>query len=59
MKKFSVMEWMDNILARDLCHRGDGRLESINAIMAVVRTIKIFIVLPVRVFFHLYLKSMR
>ena len=52
MKKFSVMEWMDNILARDLCHRGDAGLESINAIIAVVRTIKIFIVLPVRVFFH-------
>ena len=59
MKKFSVMEWMDNILARDLCHRGDAGLESINAIIAVVRTIKIFIVLPVRVFFHWYLKSMR
>ena len=54
MKKFSVMEWMDNILALDLCHRGDAGLEEgINAIITVVRTIKIFIVLPVRVFFSL------
>ena len=49
------MEWIGWTIfrpARDLCHRGDAGLESINAIIAVVRTIKIFIVLPVRVFFH-------